>query len=270
MGYTFTMSNLFPPSFPSRRAGFTLVEMLVVVAIIALLASILVPATSTALSRGREVKCMSNMRQWGTAVSLHLQSSPNQVFPTEGSGSFGLPDLTEQTAWFNVLPPLVGEKPLLELLNQDGALPRPRDGSMWTCPAIPADAADSFPDNRAFFSFGYNLWIDHSVENPNQRTQDMRNAGLIPSNEKAPFPALLRAVNIAEPTRFCVFAEVADARYGTYNIAYVAYRHRRNQVIHMVFADGSARAYAEKDIGVSSGKHNNRGGIINCPGGREL
>jgi prepilin-type N-terminal cleavage/methylation domain-containing protein len=53
---------------PGRRAGgFTLVEMLVVVAIIAALAAILMPSVARAREMARRVQCLSNLRQLGTA-----------------------------------------------------------------------------------------------------------------------------------------------------------------------------------------------------------
>lgn len=50
------------------RQAFTLIEMLVVIAIIALLISIITPATSRALASARTVACQSNMRQISAAV----------------------------------------------------------------------------------------------------------------------------------------------------------------------------------------------------------
>lgn len=56
-----------------RKAGFTLVETLVVVAVVALLAALLMPALWTARSLANRTACISNLRQIGQAARMYLQ-----------------------------------------------------------------------------------------------------------------------------------------------------------------------------------------------------
>ena len=63
-------------SFGAARPApaFTLVELLVVVAIIALLASLLAPALSRGLAEGRRVQCLSNLRQLAVAAHAYADN----------------------------------------------------------------------------------------------------------------------------------------------------------------------------------------------------
>jgi prepilin-type N-terminal cleavage/methylation domain-containing protein/prepilin-type processing-associated H-X9-DG protein len=73
------------PRAAARHTGFTLVELLVVIGIIAVLIAILLPALNRAREAGRQVKCLSNMRQLSHAAIM--LTNDNKGYMPGGGGS---------------------------------------------------------------------------------------------------------------------------------------------------------------------------------------
>jgi len=68
-----------------RKKGFTLIELLVVMAIIIILAGLLMPALGRAREQARRTTCISNLKQFGSALALY-SADFNEAYP----GSLGI------------------------------------------------------------------------------------------------------------------------------------------------------------------------------------
>lgn len=132
--------------------GFTLVELLAALTMVALVAGLLLPALTRASAVARGAGCLGNLRQWGLGTQGFAMENAD-FLPPDGAGN----GTSIRRAWYADLPPHLGERPYQEQsawrTNPLPALPR----SVWLCPANPRRS-----DGRMLFHYALNRRVNGS------------------------------------------------------------------------------------------------------------
>ena len=104
--------------FGRQRCGFTLVELLVVIAIIAILVALLLPAVQAAREAARRSQCLNNLKQAG--IALHNYHTTHQVFPPATVKRFNSSphhSWSNQLSWLARILPYMEQEQMFDVID---------------------------------------------------------------------------------------------------------------------------------------------------------
>ena len=206
-----------------RNAGFTLVELLVVIGVIALLIGLLLPALTRARNAARETVCRSNLRQVHSALILYAQDFNDYVpIGYRGSKQFNSMIYSGSAQKFV----------LFGRLHEAGLT---WDGSVYFCPS----------ENRPQFAHDRpeNPWPPG--DNPTANTYSgyaCRPEEQLPDDWGNP-PPDLRGFVLPKLARLRERALLADLMNSPDRLVT-----RHEGMVNVLYADGSARPFARKQF----------------------
>ena len=126
-----------------RSANFTLIELLLIVAIIMILAGLLLPALNSAMNKGRSAYCVSNLKQAGILMVQYVQDNHDWC-PYDDNVKNGVAERS--------FPSLLVGKPSSK--KKIDGVDRTSPGGSWMCPSAVGEATGTFYRSAYQFSRG--------------------------------------------------------------------------------------------------------------------
>lgn len=142
------------------KQNFTLLELLIVVAIIAILASLILPALRSALDKARAISCTSNQKQLGTATFLYVDDNKGYMPSHNLAYSTYTPDWATVLWSYTTHQPISSNHAYLKQVTTGMFEPKV---SMFRCAAV----LEPFKASTEMKHIGRNMFVSRGSYAPN-------------------------------------------------------------------------------------------------------
>jgi len=213
----------------SRIRAFSLIELLVVMAVIAILAGLLLPSLSNAQSKGRQVACLNNLRQLQLAWTMYLGEHNNTMPENKMTGSGLLGCVSTTNSWVTGNAQASAD-PIL--IQQGSIYSYTPNLLVYRCPADRSTVyGASTPRERSYSMDAYlNGGLDVRIYGGYLPGNVVRYSELLPSPSKV-FVFLDETQAVIDDGVFLLYREPADFWQNGPS-------HRHSQGANLSFADG--------------------------------
>ena len=240
-------SEIRNPKSEIARA-FTVVELLVVTAIIAILAALLLPAATRAKAQGQSISCLSNLKQLQAGWLMYVHDN-HDALPPNNSAKSGFIQSGVSNAWGNSWVWGDAQRDTNSANIEHGVIfPEVGSPAVYRCPADRSTVIGR-PGLRRLRSYSANPWLNAHIE-----SGDLQPGVNDLSINLRKFSQILRP----PPTKIFVFIDeheqsIGDGLFGIPSqwVAGVPYNwwgasmpaDRHNQGCNLSFADGHVEHY---------------------------
>lgn len=228
------------------KKHFTLIELLIVIAIIAILAALLLPALNSARDKARDLTCVNNLKQIGTYMVMYVDINKNKFPKFNGNFSDKNTAFGGNGKWQDVLYLLANpgvksedkvfyDRPVGECKYPENSINgNNRPKGFFACPAMP----DSRPSTQLSMHYSSNSY--HTNPNIAEHT------GGWAWSQNAHGPNFL-ITSIKHPSRRMIVMDTAREDEepevgGRGNVGDITlWRHQKKQGMNVLFVDGHSR-----------------------------
>ncbi len=226
-----------------RKKSFTLIELLIVIAIIAILAALLMPALSNAKKTAKTVQCKSNMKQFGVLCAQYCLDNSDFTPPNLDSGrKFHDGNGTQDYAWFEYLNDIISPSEGNFTESTGSVLKKNSVHHLMMSKSIGENAGRpaaifACPEALAINSAEYKYCYIANATNDYRHAQDRFCNAFMNTN----LWTKIKLSGIRFPSRLAAFGEGSESpttrnQFHLSNINYYRFSHKRQ--MNVTYADG--------------------------------